>query len=123
MNGTQETGSWGERVAAGVLQAQGWRILDANWRPPTGRGEVRGELDLVAVDGHQLTVCEVKTRRSMQCGHPFEAITADKTRRLHLLALAWARSHEISTEEIRVDAVAITGTAAEFTFEHLKRVG
>lgn len=123
MNANRETGGWGERVAAGILQAQGWQILETNWRPPAGQQQVRGELDLIGVEDGRLVVCEVKTRRSTYFGHPFEAITEPKARRLHLLAAAWARAHEVPAARIRVDAVAITGTAESFTFEHLKRVG
>ena len=49
-------GRAGERAAAAFLRRRGWRVLAANWR---GAG---GELDLVAVRGDVVAVCEVKTR-------------------------------------------------------------
>src|SRR4051794_32260717 len=72
---TRALGAYGERLACRYLLAQGLSILDRNWRC------VRGEIDVVAVDGRELVVCEVKTRTTEAFGAPFESVTRSKQRR------------------------------------------
>ena len=45
-------GRWGEELTARILEANGYRILERNWRPPAGleHEQIRGELDLIAID-------------------------------------------------------------------------
>ena len=56
-------GDLGESLAAAHLEEDGLEVVARNWR--LRAGELRGELDLVAVDraGGLVVVCEVKTRR------------------------------------------------------------
>jgi Holliday junction resolvase-like predicted endonuclease len=55
-------GDFGERTAARFLVDLGYALVDRNWRCPDG------ELDIVAIDGADLVVCEVKTRTSSRFG-------------------------------------------------------
>jgi putative endonuclease len=66
-----------------------------------------GELDLVAVEGETIVFVEVKTRRSDHAGHPLEAITAEKQRRLTRAALAFLRRHGLLEYSSRFDLVAV----------------
>ena len=111
-------GRRGEELAAGYLEAHGMRIVDRNWRCP------EGEIDIVALDGETLVIAEVKTRKSLAYGHPFEAVGAEKLARLHRLASAWSREHDPRRPLCRVDVVAVLddGTGAP-VLEHLKGVG
>ncbi|MCT2090137.1 MULTISPECIES: YraN family protein [Micrococcus] len=96
-------GRYGEDLAARWLQDQGYRILDRNWRCPAG------ELDIVAeVQGWWVAV-EVKTRRGVGYGEPFESINRRKLQRLHRLARAWAAEHPgvSHRDRWRVDAVSV----------------
>lgn len=54
-------GGWGERRAAAVLQAKGFRVLACNWRSPRDK---RYEIDLVCEDHGVCVFVEVKTRRA-----------------------------------------------------------
>ncbi|MFJ2810696.1 YraN family protein [Kitasatospora sp. NPDC087271] len=76
-------GRYGERVAARRLTEAGLRILDRNWRC------VEGELDIVALDGDTVAVCEVKTRSERGFQQPSEAIGQAKAARLQRLAERW----------------------------------
>ncbi|MFF8774712.1 YraN family protein [Kitasatospora sp. NPDC015120] len=76
-------GRYGEQVAARRLAEDGLRILDRNWRC------VEGELDIVALDGDTLAVCEVKTRSERSFQQPSEAIGPTKADRLRRLAERW----------------------------------
>ncbi len=94
-------GAYGEALAARHLVAQGMVLLDRNWRCSAG------EIDLVLRDGDDLVVCEVKTRTSVGCGTPHEAVDATKLARLQELAVRWLADHEIHPHGIRIDLVAI----------------
>jgi putative endonuclease len=52
-----EFGASGEEMAASYLERMGWRILGRNIRVG------RGELDIIAADGGELVIVEVRTRR------------------------------------------------------------
>ena len=76
-------------------------VLDRNWRCDTG------EIDLVLRDGDVLVVCEVKTRSSLSCGAPHEAVTPAKLARLRRVAAAWMDAHDVHPREVRIDMVAV----------------
>lgn len=94
-------GSSGERLAAGGLEARGFRVLARNWRC------AYGELDLIAEEAGELVFIEVKTRRGIAHGAPEEAITANK--RAHLIAAAesYLMEHQREEQPWRIDVVAV----------------
>ncbi len=83
------------------LRRAGMRVLARNWRTPAG------EIDIVARDGPVLVVAEVKTRTSLRHGHPGEAITPAKRRRLRRLGRDWAERHRVRARPLRVDGVCV----------------
>lgn len=101
MRAKDAVGRYGEDVAAAHVTAQGWQVLDRNWRVAAG------ELDLVALDGDELVVVEVKTRRSTAFGHPAEAVTALKLGRIRRLAAQWLASHDARPASVRIDVIAV----------------
>ncbi|MFD8597757.1 YraN family protein [Kitasatospora sp. NPDC059646] len=80
---TNGLGRYGEEVAARRLTEGGLCILERNWRC------AEGELDIVALDGDTLAVCEVKTRSERGFQQPSEAIDHVKADRLRHLAERW----------------------------------
>jgi putative endonuclease len=94
-------GSYGERVAVRALTDAGLQVLDRNWRCRDG------ELDVVARDGDALVFCEVKTRTGIGFGHPAEAVTPAKRRRLRLLARAWLAAHDHHAPDLRFDVIGV----------------
>jgi len=108
-------GAYGERVAARTLANAGMRVLDRNWRCPTG------EIDLVALDGATVVFCEVKTRRGDAFGTPVEAVRPAKVRRLRALAAQWLAAHPHVRGEVRFDVIAVwPRPAGPATVEHLR---
>jgi len=102
MRPKDELGRRGEDLAAEHLTGAGLTLVERNWRCPAG------EIDIVAVDSGTLVLVEVKTRTSTAYGHPFEAITPGKLRRLHLLAGSWFEVREAGRRRpFRVDVVGI----------------
>ena len=91
----------GEDVAAAWYVARGYEVLDRNWRCR------EGELDLVVRSGPTVVFCEVKARSSLRFGSPFEAVTADKRRRLRSLAAAWLRASGVRAAEILFDVAGV----------------
>src|SRR5512135_3276070 len=69
---TAETGVAGEGAAAVLLEREGFRILERNYRCRLG------EVDIIAMEGDCLCFVEVKTRRSERCGTPEDAVTSRK---------------------------------------------
>jgi len=103
----RRTGRAGEELARQALEARGYRILARNWRT---RGELRGEIDLVAAESGDLVFIEVKTRRGAAYGTAAEAITPAKARRLLALAqsyIAEACSAGGPEPSWRIDVVTI----------------
>ena len=94
-------GSYGERVAAQRLVAEGMVLVDRNWRCELG------EVDLVLRDGEVLVFCEVKTRSSATYGHPLEAVSRSKGARLRRLAARWLEEHDVHPREVRIDLVGV----------------
>ncbi|RFU19975.1 YraN family protein [Geodermatophilus marinus] len=98
---TDDLGGRGERIAAAYLTHQGLRVLDRNWRCRDG------EVDIVAREGSALVFCEVKTRRATGFGHPVEAVTPAKQRRLRVLAQRWLAAHDEHAPDLRFDVVGV----------------
>ncbi|HEY0485991.1 MAG TPA: YraN family protein [Mycobacteriales bacterium] len=115
-------GHYGERVAVRHLEAAGMVVLDRNWRCR------EGEIDVVARDGDTVVFCEVKTRRTIACGTPAEAVVPLKAERLRLLALRWLAQSGLAEAgldpaALRFDVVAVLARrrgAADV--EHLRDV-
>ena len=105
MAAKDDLGRAGEERAARHLTANGYHVLDRNWRCP------QGEIDIVAETESTLVMVEVKTRTSEAFGHPFEAIDRRKAARLWRLAMAWIAAHpgEARGRGLRVDAIALIG--------------
>lgn len=96
----KKLGAWGESLAAEHLQAQGFRIVERNWRCPSG------EIDIIAWAGSQLVFVEVKTRRGRAMGTPEEALTQRKSERLIELATIYVA--ELGRDiDWRIDLVAV----------------
>lgn len=101
-------GRLGEGLAARHLAADGLELLARNWR--VAEGELRGELDLVAVEvtTGTLVVCEVKTRRdAARFGGAGAALDVRKHRRLRVLTAAFLRAQPHRYAHVRLDLVAI----------------
>src|SRR3954447_9908836 len=110
-------GRYGEELAVAHLRAQGLQILERNWRCRLG------EIDVVAVDGDCLVVCEVKTRSSLAAGTPFEAVTRAKVSRLRRLTAAWRADQKRHFEQIRIDVVGVLQPPhCTAVIDHLKGV-
>jgi putative endonuclease len=118
MNAKDVLGREGEQLAANFLAEAGMTVLERNWRCK------EGEIDIVALAGRALVICEVKTRSGARYGTPIEAITRQKALRLRKLAVLWVRAQGLTFDQIRIDIVGVMRAASgEFTIEHVEGVG
>jgi putative endonuclease len=100
-----DLGARGEELAAGWYGAQGYTVLDRNWRCRDG------ELDLILSRAGTVVFCEVKTRTSAAFGLPAEAVTALKQQRLRRLATRWLAARPAGAAgwgDIRFDVACVT---------------
>lgn len=98
----QRLGRLGEAIAVHFgRHTLGWQVLDTNWRCRWG------EIDIVARDGRELVVCEVKARQSRQAGTPLESVTTRKVKRLLRLGELWLEEHPDHRLPLRLDAIGV----------------
>jgi putative endonuclease len=117
-------GGAAEKLVAGRLEGGGWRVLARNVRP----AGVRGELDLIALDGQTLVFVEVKARRAGCAAGPETpalAVGPRKQAKVRALAAAWLRErgYEVPRHrELRFDVVGVRLDAAGrvVEYEHLR---
>ncbi|MBQ7533349.1 MAG: YraN family protein [Bacteroidales bacterium] len=95
-----ELGKLGEKLAKDFLAAKGYQILEQNW--------VCGhkEIDIIALDGKELVIVEVKTRRVMCLVDPEETVDKYKQRFLIWAAEAYIERNNLDVD-VRFDIVAI----------------
>jgi putative endonuclease len=118
VNAKDALGQQGEQIATRYLTEAGLAVLGRNWRCS------EGEIDIVALDGRTLVICEVKTRSGVRFGTPLEAVSKPKLRRLRRLAVTWVRAHGLVFDQIRIDVVGVLReTSGEFSVEHVRGVG
>jgi putative endonuclease len=94
-------GAYGEEVAVRHLEGDGLVVVARNWRCAAG------EIDIVAMDGATIVICEVKTRSGLGYGSGLEAVTREKAARLRRLALAWREANCGCGCPVRVDVIAV----------------
>lgn len=114
---SRQTGLFGEQKAREFLEARGHVILFSNWRCRLG------EIDLITLFEKRAHLIEVKTRRGLGAGHPFEAIHQRKLHKLQLLAEAWLRHFPEYRDRVQIDAIAIHVDRNQYSINHLQAIG
>jgi len=120
----QRLGRAAETLVADALESRGMRIVARNERT----SGVRGEIDLIALDGRALVFVEVKALRvGSRVGpeRPAMAVGPRKRRKLRSLAFAWLNDHDGSVPPhgaLRFDVVGVRIDATDriAEWEHLR---
>lgn len=97
----QRLGRRGEELACAELARLGYVVIARNHR------STLGEIDIVARDGETVVFVEVKARTGKACGHPAEAVTPAKQRRIVAMAEVYAARHGLARAPCRFDVVAV----------------
>lgn len=109
-------GNIGEDIAAKYLSSIGYEIIERNWRFSTF-----GEIDIIAVEKNILIFVEVKSRKSLSFGHPFEAINEKKIMQIKKVANAYMLENKHKYKNCRIDGVSVLLTNPP-KIEHLKNI-
>ena len=97
------SGRRGEDLAHRFLRKQGYIIVARNYRLSSGDAEA----DLIAREGEDLVIVEVKTRATDEYGPPEQAVNPEKRRHLMRVAREYARKTDTAWERVRFDIVSI----------------
>jgi putative endonuclease len=108
-----ELGRKGEELAIEHLRSNGYEILEVNWFSH------HLEIDIVAKDGNELVIVEVKARGTDSYEHPSEAVTNKKIRFLVNAAEAYIQEKDINLDT-RFDVISIIFYGRGFELEHFK---
>ncbi|MDP3889190.1 MAG: YraN family protein [bacterium] len=95
----QAIGVFGEDIACRFLEKKGYIIITRNFYV---RG---GEIDIIARNGHDLIVVEVKTRTSQRYGFGEEAVNGYKHKRMNKALSQY--NGPFSVRYIRFDIIAV----------------
>jgi putative endonuclease len=111
MSKSRELGNNGEELAVAHLKSIGYQILDLNWFSQ------HLELDIVAKDGEELVIVEVKARGSDSYEHPSEAVSNKKIRFLVNAAEAYIKEKDFNGDT-RFDVISIIFLGKTTELEH-----
>lgn len=108
-----ELGKLGEDLAVQYLTDKGFEILDRNWR------NIHKEIDIIAKDGDDLVIVEVKARQTDEYGEPDIAVTKRKQHMLIAAANAYILKNNLDVST-RFDIVSIVFKNGEPVIEHIE---
>ncbi len=112
-----DIGQKGEDIAAGLLEAKGYNILDRNYRFQ------RAEVDIVALqlEPAELVFVEVKARSGAEGPFPETAVSAQKQRQIFKVADCYLYEKQMRTVPVRFDVIAIQNADTEHPLiEHIE---
>ncbi len=109
----KEIGKLAEELARQYLKRNGYEIKVSNWH----YGHL--ELDIIAQDGDELVIVEVKARTGIRYEHPSEAVTNGKIKRIVEAAEGYIQENEWQGET-RFDVITVIFFKQNHELEHFK---
>ncbi|MCX8030290.1 MAG: YraN family protein [Thermodesulfovibrionales bacterium] len=106
-------GNRGENIAANYLREKGYLLLHRNYLTPYG------EVDIIAKENNTLVFVEVKTRKRMTFGNPYESVTLKKQAKLKNIALFYLKNIQ-ELYQVRFDVISIKFENGQTKIEHIK---
>ena len=94
-------GGEGEAAARAYLERKGLRVIEMNFRRPTG------EIDIIARQKDTLVFVEVKRRSSLRYGRPSEAVNLGKQRHILRTAQLYLQERDLADVPLRFDIVEV----------------
>lgn len=92
-----------EQMAGDFLENQGYTILSYNYYTRVG------EVDIVAKHQGYLVFIEVKYRKNASSGHPLEAVSIQKQKKICKCAMFYMKKYGLEYMPVRFDVVGILG--------------
>lgn len=109
----QQLGKKGEFKAQEFLVANGYKILNTNWKSR------HYEIDIIAIKDNTLIIVEVKTRSTDYFGNPSDFVQSKKHQSLYKATEEYICQNNYSGE-IRFDIIAIYPKDDEWIIEHIE---
>lgn len=106
-------GKAGELEAVNFLKNQGFEILELNWRYK------HLEVDIIAKQGGELVIIEVKSRSTDVFGEPEVFVSMQKQRNLIKAANAYILQNDFNGET-RFDVISILQINEKFVVKHIQ---
>lgn len=106
-------GKKGEELAQNYLKEKGFKILETNWRHD------KDEIDIVAMDGNELVIVEVKTRSTDFFGEPEEAVGFRKEGFLIRATEAYLEEKNLDIDS-RFDIISIILNSKQTKITHIE---
>lgn len=106
MDNKRQTGTAYEELAINYLESKGYFVIQKNF-------QVRqAEIDIIARQDNTIVFVEVKYRTSKASGHPLEAVTIAKQKKICKAALFYMNKNKISPDNssVRFDVIGILGS-------------
>jgi putative endonuclease len=98
---SKERGAAGEAMAAAFIEGLGMKVLARNYRFR------KAEVDILAEDGQELVVLEVKIRQNNSFGYPEEFISRKQASLLKMAGYNYREEKELS-HPVRFDIIAVS---------------
>lgn len=108
-----EFGNDGETIAKNYLLANGYDIIDTNFKHKTG------ELDIIAENNGRLVVTEVKTRATDKYGEPYQAVSLRKQRQIIKVTNKYLEGQK-KDWDVRFDVISIVKNDRISKIKHIK---
>ncbi len=107
-------GRFGEEVACRYLEDLAYSILERNWRFR------HKEIDIIAQEGNELVIVEVKLRKASSIGRAVEAVDMKKQQHLIRAANAYIQYKQLNLS-VRYDIIGVEVREDKtYTIEHIK---
>ena len=100
-------GKAGEAAAVAFLKKCGYRIVKQNFRTAVG------EIDIIAEHKRVVVFVEVKSRSTVEFGHPSEAVSPAKQRKLAQTAESFLARYPLKDRDMRFDVVSVSGNPSD----------
>ena len=120
-------GKQGEQIAQNYLKKNGYEILETNFHFSRF-----GEVDIIAKKDGKIIFTEVKLRSSTDFGHPFEAITRTKLKKIFSCAQFYLSQYKTSAaagaksafpyKGFQIDVISVLSNENPPKIEHLKNI-
>ena len=113
MTTRKKIGDQGEDNAVNFLFANGYEVLERNYR--LGRGEI----DIIALKDSVMVFIEVKSRKNIIYGYPETFLSEQQQDRIHLAAEEYVLQ-QAWQGEVRFDIIAILWEGKDPTLDHFE---
>lgn len=105
-------GNEGEKIAKNYLIANGYDIIDTNFKDKSG------ELDIIAESKGRLIVAEVKTRATDKYGEPYQAVSLRKQRQIIKVTNKYLEGQK-KEWDVRFDVISVIKNHRESKIKHI----